>query len=167
MGERPLIFLDIDGVLNCHNYDEACESSTINSDCVYRINRVLDATGAMIVISSAWRYMVHGGAMTLGGFGYMLRTHGVRCKDRIIGLTCIDEEIPERGQQIRQWLNIHGGDRPYVVIDDGGTEDGRWSDLGINAAGHPVVWTDGRVGLTWDDAAKAIGILAGAISHAS
>jgi hypothetical protein len=155
-GARPtpptlpaVIFMDIDGCLNRHGYDPVAESCTIDPECVRNFNRVLDAVpDAMIVLSSAWRYMVLNGAMTLKGFEYLLRTHGVHCAGRLLDITCPDEEIETRGQQIRHWLNEHGGDRHYVVIDDGGVMENRWYDLGINAAGLPVVWCEGTIGLT-------------------
>jgi hypothetical protein len=160
--QEPVIFLDMDGVLNGHDYDELTESCTVDPDCVRWFNTILVAVpGAKIVVSSAWRYMVHNGAMTLRGFEYLLRTHGVACVDRVTGLTCLDEELEPRGQQIRHWLNEHGGNRPYVVLDDGGDKDGQWYDLGINAASLRVVWTKGNVGLTDWDAHRAIEILKG------
>lgn len=163
----PLIFLDMDGVLNDHvRFDNGF--CGVKAECVTHLNRILRTTGAEIVLSSAWRYMVPE-AMTLKGFAYLLLTHGVACrtdeeepKDRLIGITCRDEELLPRGQQIRHWRLENGGDRRYVVIDDGGENpDGSWHDMGINAAGHPTVWTNGKVGLTAKDADAAIEILTG------
>lgn len=161
---RPLIFLDIDGVLNRHGYN-ACsgvESSTIEPGAVASLNRILRESNAEIVLSSAWRYMVYGGAMSLRGFEYLLRTHGLAVKDRLVGLTVTDEEIPNRGQQIVAWLNKHGKGRPYVVLDDGGSvgpDD--WSDLGIEDAALTVVWCDGEKGLTEGHADRALSALRG------
>lgn len=148
---RPLIFLDMDGCLNDHTQLESGFCG-VKSECASRLNRILRETDAEIVLSSAWRYMVPD-AMTLNGFQYLLQTHGVDCNDRLIGVTCRDEELMPRGQQIRQWRNEHGGDRRYVVIDD--------LDLGISEAGHPFVQTDGAVGLTDADVERAIAILNG------
>lgn len=161
MDERQLIFLDLDGCLNRHAYDEHASSNTIDPECVRHLNRVLDAVpDAGIVLSSAWRYMILNGAMSIQGFEYLLRTHGVHCYERLIGLTCPDEVIPTRGQQIRHWLNVHGGDRNYVVIDDGGQNpDGSFNDMGIGSEGHPVVWCKGNIGLTDMLATRAINIL--------
>jgi hypothetical protein len=163
MKERPIIFLDVDGVLNGHNFDdvEDIQSNSIDPECVEHFNRVLWATDARIVLSSAWRYMILGGAMTLDGFEYLLRTHRIAAKGRLIGTTVADEVIEGRGGQIRHWLNREGNGCRYVVIDDGGatTLEGIWSDLGIVAAGHPVVWTKGNTGLTEADADRAIGLL--------
>lgn len=57
MSGRPVLFLDIDGVLNGHEYDREAESSTLHPDCVARLNRVLADSECSVVLSSAWRYM--------------------------------------------------------------------------------------------------------------
>lgn len=147
--DYKLIFLDIDGVLNRHGYNEQSMSTTIEPDCVSRLNHILQATDAMIVLSSAWRYMLIGKAMSLAGFDYLLRTHGVFA-NRLIGRTPADEEVKERGWQIHQWRKDNNHSGRYVVIDD--------MDLHISPL-HPFVRCDGEVGLTTEDAEKAIKIL--------
>lgn len=147
-----LVFLDIDGVLNDHKQHTNGYLGTIPS-CVVCFNDLLVETGASIVISSAWRYMVLNGAMTLRGFEYLLLTHGVDCKDRVIGMTCSDEDIPLRGQQIRHWMNEYGDGRRYVVLDD--------LDLGISEAEHPFVQTVDEHGLELADVNLAIWLLNG------
>ncbi len=150
-----IIFLDIDGVLNGHEFLVEAKSCTINPECVRRLNRILIETDARIVLSSAWRYMVHGHAMTLEGFGYMLRTHGFLgslngCERLIIDLTCRDEDIPGRPDQIRAWLRANGQcDQQYVVLDD----------LDLDWGGLNVVMTDGAIGLMDADVERAIAIL--------
>jgi hypothetical protein len=149
----PILFLDIDGVLNGHEQD-AYGYCRIQPGPVVHLNRILAETEARLVISSAWRYLVHSGAMTLDGFTYMLITHGIVCHDRLAGVTCRDEEAGPRGAQITRWLDQHPRriEGPaYVVIDD--------EDAGMTDAGHPLVRTDGRVGLTHRDADAAIAIL--------
>lgn len=162
----PLIFLDIDGVLNDHTPRENGYCG-IESRLAYHLNRILRLTAAEIVVSSAWRYLMFGGHMSLDGFANMLATHGLDVIGRIAGFTDQDTMIPndvgqlvpmpnERGEQIARWLKGHpakGRQRRYVVIDD--------LDLGISEAGHPFVQTDGKIGLTTADADRAIEILTG------
>ena len=148
-----VLFLDIDGVLNGHERDGRgyCR---IQAGPVVHLNRILAETEARLVISSSWRYMVHSGAMTLEGFSYMLITHGIGCHGRLAGVTCRDEEAGPRGAQITRWLDQfppRGEGPAYVVIDD--------EDAGVTGAGHPLVRTDGRVGLTHRDADAAIAVL--------
>ena len=162
---QPIIFLDIDGVLNAHEVDPIALCGQIHRDKIERLNRILCVPDSGIVLSSAWRYVVHRGEATLDGMDWLLRSHGLRAR-RLIGITEPDTMIlnggtyngvpcdwpveNERGRQIRKWLDVHGH-RGYVVIDD--------MDLGITAEGHPFVQTDGTVGLTDHDADLAIGIL--------
>ncbi len=54
-----IIFLDIDGVLNCAKTFERTTHGVIGVD-PYRVlilHRILEATGAKIVLSSSWRHM--------------------------------------------------------------------------------------------------------------
>jgi hypothetical protein len=154
-----LIFLDVDGVLNAHEWVGEAESCDVRRDCVSRLNRIIRETGAKVVISSAWRYMVLGGAMTLDGFAYMLRTHGLTAGAEIIGLTCPDEQIPLRGDQIADWLFRRQVTNPpprYVVLDD---DDGGGVIQCQGRHDHPFVHVDGSAGLTDADADRAIAIL--------
>lgn len=159
----PILFLDIDGVLNAHEFDAECLCGRIHREKVDRLNHVLRATGARVVLSSAWRYLVHRGEMNLKGMEWLLRSHGMLA-NRLAGITRLDTMVErptydgtpeswpltnERGEQIREWLAINTAvEPPYLVIDD--------LDLGIRESGHPFVQTDGKVGLTEADADRAI-----------
>lgn len=155
-----VIFLDIDGVLNGHEFNEAAQSNSIDRPCMERLNRILRETKARIVISSAWRYMVHGGAMTVKGFDYLLRSHGMNA-GCVIDVTCPDEtfdglrKFGDRWQQIELWLSQHPEVTSYVVLDD--------EPPGLIACNDRdrMVTTDGTIGLTDCDADKAIAILTG------
>lgn len=147
--DTKVVFLDIDGVLNRHRFNGLSQSSSIEPECVGHLNRLLVETGAAVVLSSAWRYMLIRGAMTVDGFDYLLRTHGV-IAGRLVSWTCSDEDEKDRGWQIHRWRNRIGHTGKYVVIDD--------LDLGISYL-HPFVHTDGEVGLTGLDTDKAIRIL--------
>jgi hypothetical protein len=173
-----VLFLDVDGVLNQHDFCQKAMCGPIHRDKVERLNRVLDATGAKVVLSSAWRYILFRKEATLRGLDWLLRSHGM-LSDRLIGVTREDTMIAketagwdgktkwpqenERGSQIIGWLNQTGGwnerylDMPpsrYAVVDD--------LDIGISAAGHPFVQTDGKVGLTEADADRLIELLGSA-----
>lgn len=153
MKQTPIIFLDIDGVLNRHDYNAEAESATLCRECVAAFNALLHATGAHVVLSSAWRYMIHGGAITPRGFEYLLRTHGVTSKIKIVGVTVKDEHTPRRVEQIQRWLDAYEA-VPYVILDD---EPQICAD--IRAAGLPLVQTAAKIGLTIDDADAALRLL--------
>lgn len=184
-----LIFLDIDGVLNGHKFCKAAQSTGIDPTRVRELNRIVRRTGAAVVLSSAWRYMVHGKAMTLDGFGYMLRTHGV-AGVKLVGLTIPDEVCPACKHDHRR----RGGGPSRVKVSDTGEyscrrcgtthsrggQITRWVldnlpvggvsktpyvviddlDLGIRHAGHPFVQTNGKLGLTRAKADEVIRLLA-------
>jgi hypothetical protein len=167
------LFLDIDGVLNGHEWDDEAKSCNIRRECVAHLNRVVRETGCKIVLSSAWRYMVHGGAMTLSGFWYMLRTHGLvgHGLSVIVGLTRKDDESvdpldlkpDERARQIKDWLEWWADDAQmraavgldaitrFAAVDD--------EDQGFALHGIPAVITDGKRGMTAEDADRLIEIL--------
>jgi hypothetical protein len=148
-----IVFLDIDGVLNSVDLRSAlAESSSLDPRPVACLNRILRETGARLVLSSSWRYLILGGAMTLSGFEYLLRTHGV-AKDCLAGHTCPDEDTAERGAQIRRWLDEHGPVAAWAALDDMPLE------LGADSWRH--VQTDRRVGLSDADATSVIRILQG------
>jgi hypothetical protein len=164
-----LIFLDIDGVLNSHEWDELAGSTDICPELMKRLNDIVAETKAGVVISSAWRYMILGGAMTLDGFDYLMRTHGSHFK--IIGHTkdeekCLHcgfvnkagpyckncEKTTTRGNLIAAWRKENNHIEEYVVIDD--------MDLDLSST-HPFVQTQGDVGLSDENVNKAIEILSG------
>jgi hypothetical protein len=154
-----VLFLDIDGVLNGHDWDDEAKSCNIRRECVKHLNRVVSETGCRIVVSSSWRYMVHGGQMTLTGFWYMLRTHGLtgHGSQVIIDVTRKDDEpvnpddLFERGRQVGEWLSEHQGIEAFVAVDD--------EDLGFSEYDIQAVITDGAVGLTDADADRLIAML--------
>lgn len=174
----PIIFLDIDGVLNRHVFNREAGSGTIDPKCVKQLNRILRATGAKIVLSSAWRYMIHRRAMTLKGFDYLLRTHGV-IADSVVGMTDVDERCAgcrhryqmvkdpiqkprtrcaqcwapmNRASQIWRWMtNNCDVAWKYIILDD--------MDMGCSLAKLKIVLCDGRIGLTRRLADRAIEML--------
>lgn len=164
-----LVFLDFDGVLNCHEWDAEVGCGAIHQDKMFRLNVILKKTDAKVIVSSAWRYLVHRGEMNEVGFDWLLRSHGL-LKDRYYGLTRKDmlrkEEnfngdpktwIPdnERGLQIREVVeNVKP--QTYVVLDD--------LDLGIREHKHPFVQTNGKVGLQDGHVEQAVRILNGGVS---
>jgi hypothetical protein len=156
----PVLFLDMDGVLNAPG-DYAPGCALVRPVLAARLQRVLDATGAEVVLSSAWRYQVLLGACTLKGFEHLLRTHGIRC--RLVGVTDKDNDAQveatggatngdQRSGQIRRWLAAFRPDvTRWAAVDD--------SMLDLGAAHY--VGTDGARGLQDEQADRLIALLRG------
>lgn len=147
-----ILFLDIDGVLNGHDYDPQAESCTLRRSCIDQLSRILMQTDAHVVISSAWRYMILGGAITLKGFEYLLRTHGLaNIQNKIIGITREDvtQAPDERRLQILEWLSSYPEVTHYAILDD----------IDFNFSGLPFVKTASEIGLTAVEADQVIEIL--------
>lgn len=113
-----LLFLDIDGVLNDHSR-MASGYCTIHSDKGDLLNQLLDeCPDVQVVISSAWRYLVTGGEMTVKGFENMLLTCGLKVYGRVHGVTRVDINADEcRSCQIRDYVEAHQATM-FVVFDD-------------------------------------------------
>jgi hypothetical protein len=147
---QKILMLDIDGVLNSHVWFEKmkCDALSrrpihhmIDPECVARLNRLLDLSGADVVISSTWR-IVH----ILGEINHALKEKGFT--GRIIGKT--PKYLGTRGAEIQAWLTAHGGDADQMVILDDN------SDMAHLAP--RLVLTSWSVGLTDADVDRAIAL---------
>lgn len=159
-----LLVLDIDGVLNAHEWNDEIKCGQIHKDKVERLNTILRETGAKILISSAWRYLVHRGEMNLMGLEWLFRSHGI-IANRLVGITDpdpVDRETytgeniwihsNDRGAQITRWIKDSSEPvEAYVVIDD--------LDLGISQEGHPFIQTQSEEGLTVSQMVRAVELL--------
>jgi hypothetical protein len=164
MPADKILFLDIDGVLNGHHKHPKSPYTKIIPTCVGRLNEVLLATHASIVVSSAWRYLMirprkgksRKAFMTVNGFRAMLHTHGLRVFATgvdLIGHTCSDEEIPERGGQILAWLEANPGVKRWAVVDDDPME------MELGRYWRRLVRTDGKKGMQGHDVERLIHLL--------
>jgi hypothetical protein len=151
--KKPVIFLDIDGVLNGHR-SFASGYCGIEREQAENLNAILCAVpDANLVISSAWRYMVPD-AMTLKGFEYLLLVSGVHCKDRVVGITPKDEEVATRGGQILNWVSRNTDSiSRFAILDDMAMDFKEWG-LGSN-----FFQTDGAKGITRETANAIIEFL--------
>lgn len=106
-----LLFLDIDGVLNGHK-QFANGYTTIEPHGREHLNIILEkCPEVQLVISSAWRYHVHNGSMTLRGLEEMLLTHGLNVRGRIHGITDPDPVEFQEGHwtdKSREWWHEQG-----------------------------------------------------------
>ena len=111
-----VIFLDFDGVLNNRHF-RSIRSDMIDEKHMTFLHRIVEATGARIVLSTSWR--VHWDESLEN------RSETGREIDRIFGKYGIEiiGKIPvgdshDRAQEIRHWLNDHPDVGRYVILDD-------------------------------------------------
>jgi len=140
-----IIFLDIDGVLNnpkclCNDY-----RNVLKRECVKAFNKIIDETGADIVISSSWRKLFE-----FDKLAAMLKTYGV--KGDIIGTTpSINTIGSQRGDEIAVWLDNVGEEvESFVILDD---------DSDMKHLSDYLVKCDTETGLTEKEVQKAIKML--------
>jgi hypothetical protein len=119
---KPIIFLDIDGVLVTKPFREINHTRTIcNDTAVYNLNMITNTVDANIVLSSAWRF---NGLLEMQA---VLKTWGVTAN--LIGLTPdlasqdsrgVWAQV-RRGQEIKAYLEgekLIVSSVPFIIIDD-------------------------------------------------
>ena len=169
-----IIFLDFDGVLNSnklldtadlhrpetydeqelmdelnlasHGHNARLAIRHIDPTMVSYLNTIIEATGANVVLSTAWRKIFSRAEIT-----GILKFHGF--KGTIIDITPITFSYMPRDQEISRWLANNPDITTFVILDD----------LSIAGENHPsnFVNTDPDIGLTQEEAEKAIAILNG------
>lgn len=103
-----IIFLDIDGVLNCYPQGHDEFGSKFHKHFEDNLRTIIDATGARIVITSTWR------ANGLSNMKEMWLKRGL--PGAVVGITPHNEGV--RGDQIERWLHNHSkviNNGPYEV----------------------------------------------------
>jgi hypothetical protein len=163
---RKVIFLDIDGVLNTKWWYTQMNRNTpkdkygyaFDPNAVSNLKKILDQTGADIVISSSWK-----------SFGYseleeMWEERGLPGK--LIGITpnSVSDEMllnadldnmelfSIRGMEIKEWLSKNGKRiSHYAIIDD--------MDNMLPEQQSHFVKTDPEIGITKENANQVIAIL--------
>ena len=159
--DTKLLFLDIDGVLNC---TEVADKNPVNDERCYGLNpalvanlkKVVASTGCKIVVSSSWRYFkdyepfsknCEWRKVLAGMLGYDADSLFIGDTPKVSGT---------RGKQIVQWLSencekLHSPVKICVVDDE-------ISDIVGEISKHVVVKTDYMHGLTESDADSIIEI---------
>ena len=104
-----IVFLDIDGVLNCSDDFKRIKHTDglcLSPQKLNRLRRILRETGAKIVLSSTWRR--HEDAMDF------LNANGIHWIDKTPA-----SFSGMRGREVSEWLNKHGSEvESYVILDD-------------------------------------------------
>ena len=156
-----VLFLDIDGVLNHEHLYRARKASGeqwprheqwIDRACVVRLNRVVAATGARVVISSSWRCYLGGhepvaAVLRECGFAGDVIDATPDLSGRPEG--ALIHRSVDRWDEIEAWLLAHPEVSRYVILDD----------CAMNAPHDVFVRTDIEDGLTDADVDRAVRVL--------
>jgi hypothetical protein len=121
---KKVIFLDFDGVLNTMYYQWFLQSSgkayideygsCFDPNAVEQLKRIIDKTGADIVVESTWKYL---------GLDAMNKLWQIRnLPGKIIDITPdIPTTPPCKGIEIKQWIidNVSTNEKlRYIILDD-------------------------------------------------
>jgi len=121
-----VIFLDIDGVLNCAKTPNPRKLPyVVDPKLLRRFERLVERTKAKVVLASTWRYDPAG--------RFSARHWGIHFTDVIP-----DMPGKPRRNEILAWLRHHPRVKRFVVIDD---EDDELDELPLFQPSH-------RIGLT-------------------
>ncbi len=164
-----VLFLDIDGVLNTERWHDRCVEVRaayadnfgydFDPEAVANLKRIVDETGADIVISSSWKFW---------GLSTMQKLWASRdLPGKVIDVTpnnvsddmllSIDLDMmmlpAGKGSEIKEWLTANGNPDSYAILDD-------MDDMLPEQQSH-FVQTEPSVGITRADADRVITILTG------
>lgn len=140
-----IIFLDIDGVLNSREYDARCALSgadllTPDPRAVVRLFGIIQDTDAKIVLTSSWR-LDKTLTWPFPVYDVTPRVDGTRADEINAWLDARTKLAPLHDEAIDA----------YAILDDE-------PDAGIGFPPEVFILTDGKVGLSPDDAARIVGL---------
>ena len=124
--QQPIIFLDIDGVLNRTKH---ATHIRLDPELVARLKRVVETTNATIVLSTFWRYFHDYIAYILDRHGIAAsriigRTPGTNDTTTMLGRHADDEhEYTCRAEEIKAWLKNNNCQSCYDKNDDDNKND--------------------------------------------
>lgn len=142
----PIIFLDIDGVLNKKTSVHSSNTGHLDPHNIIQFNHIIRATSAKVVISSDWRWFYPWHQLL-----QVLREAGL--EGDLLGTTSTDwlarsENLwLSRGHEIGEWLQTQQHPEKWIILDD--------CDQVEPYLDH-LVQTDASQGLTEVEAQQAI-----------
>ena len=160
---KPIIFLDIEGVLSTKQYVDGLRRNgkvaadtygyLFDPNAVEHLRNIVNGKDVGIVLTSSWR---NAGLDTLRRMWDEREMPG-----EILDITPFDIDcsvvsdgfmVVRRGYEVKQWLRDNGRERNYIIIDH--------HDDFLPEQNMHIVKPDKRVGLTSTDAKNAINMLA-------
>mmetsp|Transcript_152357 Transcript_152357/g.265562 ORF Transcript_152357/g.265562 Transcript_152357/m.265562 type:complete len:239 (+) Transcript_152357:46-762(+) len=143
----PLVFLDVDGVLNNR---KTFPRVRLDDPSCLQLARLLERANACIVLSSTWR---HKPSLRLE-LAQALWRNGVK-KAAIVGATP-DVSLGRRDEEICSWLDANNcKNLQYVVLDDLPLPENAIDNGGDLVSDHGV-WIDPDIGLQDTDVEAAL-----------
>lgn len=102
-----ILFLDADGVVNCQStFVSATDGWAVDPYMALLVDRIKEATGCKVVLSSSWRNALLG--------RQMFKEKVTDFIDWTPGAT----QYNNRGEEIQAWLDKHPEVDRYAIIDD-------------------------------------------------
>lgn len=112
-----VIFLDIDGVLNCRSSKSRCGCYVgIDNDKVKRLRRIVEATGAKIVLCSSWKTGWSPTNKDEQDRNAIYMDNRLK-RERLKILAKTNDKGCNRGEGIVNWITLHEVEQ-WVVLDD-------------------------------------------------
>lgn len=153
----PVLLLDVDGVLNTYTTG----SARLEEALLLNLKKVLESTGAQLVISSAWRLHPDDHMVLLGKKSK--EVIGIDLNERKVGQTpalpnCKNTEC--RAKEIEAWAAASKPQGSWVAVDDMDLVEQDPHPDGFDWAAH-FVKTDPKQGLTSAKAAELEALLVG------
>jgi hypothetical protein len=147
---HPILFLDVDGVLNTLHTKEKSPHGTLGIEtiCIQHLQKIVKETRCKLVISSTWRKHPE-------RLQYLRTKLGETLEGEILGTTPIlDQETPSglwvaktRGDEIQAWLEEHPEVTQFAILDD---------DTNMGELSQHLIATKSTEGLTAKLTEKAI-----------
>lgn len=127
-----VIFLDVDGVLNCNKYIDnkaKGELDYVNDVNLERLQRICEATQAQIVLSSTWKVLPYNHEMYIH-LENKLAEKGLHIWSKTY-------TIGPRPKEIKAWLTCNSYVKNYVIFDDDYEYDD-YKEEGIELENHLI-----------------------------
>ena len=157
-----VIFLDFDGVMDTVYYDHVLAKEgkpgndeygcVFDPNCIKNLKHIIDLTGADIVVSSSWKYL-----MSYQDFLNMWKDRGL--PGFVTDVTPEPPNRRNRGDEIDAWIEECHTECQYVIIDDLGANNFNEHQIPRLLIVNPFV------GLDEDVAEKAITLLNSPLYH--
>lgn len=146
-------FLDVDGVLNCTGTVDKCGAYIgISDEKVGFLKEIVDATQAVLVLSSTWR-------LGYNKDNHPLTKHSEYLNEKLAkqGLSIYDvtKQLDTRPREILDWLEDKDAES-FVILDD---EDFLWDKFHLDDYWVRTEFYDDMGGLNESKVAEAIKIL--------